>query len=146
MRIIIDGDACPSREVIEGVAKEKGLQVIIYCTYDHLIKSSYSEVRIVDRGFQSVDMKIMNETKKNDIVVSQDYGVAAMVLPKGAFAIHPTGKIYNSQNIDVLLMKRHINAKVRRGGGKIQGPKKRKAIDVERLRSNLIKLIEENLS
>lgn len=144
MRIIIDGDACPSRKVIEDVAKEYGLEVIIFCTYDHLIKSSYSEVRIVDKGFQSVDMKIVNENKKNDIVVSQDYGVAAMVLGKGSHAINPNGKIYTEGNIDTLLMKRHINAKVRRGGGKISGPKKRSGADDERLRSNLKKLIDEN--
>lgn len=144
MRIIIDGDACPSRKIIEEVAKSYNLEVIIFCTYDHLIKSNYSEVRIVDKGFQSVDMKVVNENKKNDIVVSQDYGVAAMVLGKGSHAINPSGTIYTEGNIDTLLMKRHINAKVRRGGGKIQGPKKRKASDDERLRRNLIRLIEDN--
>lgn len=144
MRIIIDGDACPSKEVIEKVAKEYGLDVIIYCTYDHLVKSDFSEVRIVDSGFQSVDMKIMNETRSGDLVVSQDYGVAAMVLPKKAYAIHPNGKIYTEDNIEVLLMKRHVNAKVRRGGGKISGPKKRSKLDVERLRNNLERIIKES--
>jgi len=144
MRIIIDGDACPSRESIEGVAKEYNIEVIIFCTIDHMIKSNYSEVRVVDRGFQSVDMKVMNETKKNDIVVSQDYGVAAMVMPKGAHAINPTGKLYTEQNIDTLLMRRHVNAKVRRSGGRIEGPKKRTKTDDERLKRNLIEIIKKH--
>ena len=68
MRIIIDGDACPGISIIERIAKKYSLQVILYCDINHFIRSDYSDVRIVDSGFQSADMYIMNETKENDIV------------------------------------------------------------------------------
>jgi uncharacterized protein YaiI (UPF0178 family) len=142
MRIIVDGDACPARELIEKAAKENKVELIIYCSIDHMIKSNYAQVRYVDKGSQAVDMKVANEAKKNDIVISQDYGVAAMVLGKGCYAISPKGRIYNDNNIDSLLFQRHLSAKVRKSGGKYSNPKKRTKEDDERLYKNLFKLIQ----
>ncbi|MDP4144581.1 MAG: YaiI/YqxD family protein [Bacillota bacterium] len=141
MRIIVDGDACPGKELIEMAAKEYNIEVIIYCNINHAIKSNYSRVIQVDSGFQSVDMKVANEAKANDIVVTQDYGVAAMVLGKKCFAISPKGNIYDNENIDRLLFERHISQKVRRGGGRTSNPKKRNEDDNKRLYNNLKKLI-----
>ena len=80
MKIIIDGDACPGISIIEKVAKSYKVEVVIFCDINHFIQSDYSAVKIVDSGFQSVDMYVVNETKENDIVISQDYGVAAICL------------------------------------------------------------------
>ncbi|ACD51318.1 YaiI/YqxD family protein [Clostridium botulinum] len=142
MKIIIDGDACPGISIIEKVAKDRGIPVIIYCDINHFIQSNYSEVKIVDSGFQSVDMFVINETKANDIVISQDYGVAAICLPKKASVINPKGFIYDESNIDRLLEERHLSQKIRRGGGKTSNPKKRTNEDNLRLEKNLIRLIE----
>ncbi|MBE6072544.1 MAG: YaiI/YqxD family protein [Clostridium butyricum] len=144
MRIIIDGDACPGISIIEKIAKKYQLPVIIYCDINHFIQSNYSDVRIVDSGFQSADMYIMNETKENDIVISQDYGVAAICLSKKAKGINPKGYIYTEKNIDRLLEERHISQKIRKAGGRTSGPRKRNKEDDMRLENNLIKLIEEN--
>ncbi|MCY6957021.1 YaiI/YqxD family protein [Clostridium brassicae] len=142
MKIIVDADSCPGREYIEKVAKEYNIEVNMYCDINHIIESDYSSVKIVDSGFQSVDMYIVNESTKGDIVVTQDYGVAAMVLGKKAYAISPKGYIYSDDNIDKLLFERHISSKVRRSGGKTNNPKKRTSEDDERLYRNLIKLIK----
>ena len=103
MKIIIDGDGCAGRDIIEKVAKKHSVKILIYCTINHMINSDYSEVRMVDGGFQSVDMYVANNTDKNDIVITQDYGVAAMALGKGALAISPRGYIYDNDNIYRLL-------------------------------------------
>lgn len=145
MRIIIDGDACPGISIIEKIAKKYELQVIIYCDINHFIQSDYSDVRIVDSGFQSADMYIMNETKENDIVVSQDYGVAAICLSKKAGVINPKGYIYTEKNIDRMLEERHISQQIRKAGGRTSGPKKRNKEDDLRLEKNLVKIIEENI-
>lgn len=142
MKIIIDGDACPGISIIERVAKDSDISVIIYCDINHFLQSEYSEVKIVDSGFQSVDMYVMNATKEGDIVVSQDYGVAAICLSKKAKVINPKGYIYNEKNIDRLLEERHISQKIRKGGGRTSNPKKRTEEDDLRLERNLIKLIE----
>lgn len=145
MRILVDADACPGRDIIEKAAKEFKIEVIMYCDVNHMIKSDYSTIVYADSGFQSVDMKIANAVKKNDIVVTQDFGVAAMVLSKNAFAISPKGNIYSNENIDRLLFERHIASKVRRSGKKTSNPKKRNRDDDERLYTNLIKLIKKLL-
>lgn len=142
MKIIIDGDACPGISIIEKIAKNHEVPVKIYCDIHHFIQSDYSEVKIVDSGFQSVDMYVMNETKEGDIVVSQDYGVAAICLSKKAKVINPKGYVYNEENIDRLLEERHISQKIRQSGGRTSNPKKRTQEDNLRLEKNLIKLIE----
>lgn len=138
MRIIVDADACPGREIIEKAAQKNCIEVIMYCDINHILKSDYSKIVYVDSGFQSVDMKIANEAKKGDIVVTQDFGVAAMVLGKNAYALSPKGNIYSNDNIERLLFERHLGQKVRRGGGRTVNPKKRDIEDDKRLYNNLI--------
>lgn len=142
MRIIVDADACPGKDIIESLGKEHGLEIIMYCDINHVLNSSYSTIKYMDSGFQSVDMAVANEAKEKDIVVTQDFGVAAMVLGKKCFAISPKGYIYDNNNIDKLLFERHISAKVRRAGGKTSNAKKRNKEDDERLYRNLLKLIK----
>lgn len=146
MKIIVDADACPGKQMIERAAKENSIQVIMYCDISHTITSSYSEVRYVDKGFQSVDMALINVTENGDIIVTQDYGVAAMALGRKAYAISPKGHIYDNDNMDRLLFERHISAKVRRSGGKTSNPKKRIKEDDERLYYNLLNLIKMGLN
>ena len=146
MRIIVDGDSCPGKTIVEKVAKEHNIEVIIYCDINHVINSEYSTVIYVDSGFQTVDMKIANIANKNDIIITQDFGVAAMVLSKDAFALSPKGNIYSSENIDRLLFERHISQKVRKSGGKTKNAKKRNAEDDKRLEYNLKRLIKENMN
>jgi uncharacterized protein len=141
MKIIVDADACPGKDIIEGLGKEYGLEIIMYCDINHVLSSDYSTIKYMDSGFQSVDMAVANEAKEMDIVVTQDFGVAAMVLGKKSLAISPKGFIYDNDNIDKLLFERHMSAKVRRGGGKTSNPKKRIKEDDERLYRNLLKLI-----
>lgn len=146
MKIIIDGDACPGISIIENIAEKYSIEVTIYCDYNHFIQSSYSCVKTVDSGFQSVDMYVINEAEINDIIVSQDYGVAAICLGKKCSVISPKGYIYDESNMDRLLEERHLAQKIRRGGGKTSNPKKRTKEDDLRLQNNLKRLIENSLS
>lgn len=145
MRIIVDADACPGKDIIEKVAKLHDIQVLMFCDINHVIKSNYSKVIYADSGFQSVDMKVVNEAKRGDIIITQDFGVAAMVLSKKSYAISPKGYIYDEDNMDRLLFERHISNKVRKSGGKTNNPKKRKIEDDHRLYENLEKIIINNI-
>jgi hypothetical protein len=108
-----------------------------------VLSSDYSEVKIIGAGADAVDFALINMCKKDDIVVTQDYGVAAMALGKGALAIHQSGKWYTNDNIDRMLMERHLNKKSRRASGKhhLKGPKKRTEEDDVRFRESFEKLI-----
>ncbi len=146
MKIYVDADACHVVSIVEQVAGKYKIEVMLLCDTNHVLNSDYSEVKIIGAGAEAVDFALINLCNKNDIVVTQDYGVAAMALGKGAYAIHQSGKWYTDQNIDQLLMERHFGKKARRASGKnhLKGPKKRtEEDDVRFFRSfeNLIKSI-----
>ena len=118
MKIFVDADACPVVGIVEELAKKYTIPVTLLCDTNHVISSDYSEVIVVGAGADAVDYKLISMCHKGDMVVSQDYGVAAMALGKGAYAIHQSGKWYTNENIDQMLMERHLNKKARRASQK----------------------------
>lgn len=125
MNILVDADACPVKQIIVKVAKEKNIHVIMFIDTSHEIDDGYSEVVIVDKASDSVDFALVNKVQKGDVVVTQDYGVAAMSLARGAVAINQNGLIYSDENMNKLLFERHLSQKVRRSGNRVSGPSKR---------------------
>ena len=143
MRVFIDADACPVVSIVENISKKYNIPVTLLCDTNHVLTSEYSEVIVVGAGADAVDYKLISICHRGDIVVSQDYGVAAMALGKGAFAIHQSGKWYTNDNIEQMLMERHLNKKARRSSYKnhIKGPKKRTEEDDERFTQSFEKMI-----
>lgn len=142
MTILVDGDACPVKQIIVEEAQKRGIPVVMVCDTSHELRDGYSEVVTVDKGADSADYALINRIKPGDTVVTQDYGVAAMALSKGAVALHQDGFIYNNDTIDELLFKRHLGQKIRRSGGRTKGHKKRDRSLDELFRQKLIELIE----
>ena len=101
--------------IVEAIAEKYNISATLLCDTNHVLYSDYSEVIVVGAGADAVDYKLISICHKGDIVVSQDYGVAAMALGKGAYAIHQSGKWYTDENIDRMPMERHLNKKARRG-------------------------------
>lgn len=141
MKILVDADACPVKQIVIRVAKEKGLPVTMFIDTSHLIDDGYSEVITVDKQRDSVDLALVNRAVAGDIVVTQDFGLAAMVLAKGAKALNQNGMIYSDNNMDRLLFERHISQKVRRSGGRTSGPRKRTKEDDARFEAAFKKLL-----
>lgn len=127
MRIFVDADACPVVKIVEKIAKRYGIDVILLCDTNHILTSDYSEVKVIGAGADAVDFALVNMIIKGDVAVTQDYGVASMVLGKGGYCIHQSGKIFSDDNIGGLLMDRHLAKKARMTKSKhhIKGPKKR---------------------
>lgn len=141
MRILVDADACPVKQIIEKVGKEHQIPVVMIIDTSHILHSDYSEVITVSQGPDAVDIALINRTKKGDIVVTQDYGVATMALGKQAVAIHHSGKIYTDDNINQLLFERHISRKQRKAGVRTSIIRKRTKNPYEDFESSLRKLI-----
>ena len=143
LHIWVDADACPVVGIVERIAEKYAIPVTLLCDTNHVLESAYSEVIVVGAGADAVDYKLISLCHRGDIVVSQDYGVAAMALGKGAYAIHQSGKWYTNDNIDRMLMERHLNKKARRASGKnhIKGPRKRTSEDDEHFRESFEKMI-----
>ena len=143
MKIIVDADACPVKKEIEKIAKKFELEVVMVCDTSHVISSDYSSVVTVDKGADSVDFALVNMIKAGDIVVSQDYGVAAMALAKGARAIGNGGVVYTDYNIDAMLTQRYLSKENRRKGGKFPKSKKSNGPDREKFCKSLESIIAQ---
>lgn len=143
MQIFVDADACPVIPIIEEIAKTYSIPVTLLCDTNHVLYSDYSRVVVVGAGADAVDYKLISICQKGDIVVSQDYGVAAMALVRGAYAIHQSGKWYTNDTIDQMLMERHLNKKARRSSHKnhLTGPKKRTDEDDNRFCQSFDKMV-----
>ena len=145
MKIFVDADACPVIDIVEDIATKYNIPVTLLCDTNHVLTSDYSEVVVVGAGADAVDYKLISICHRGDIVVTQDYGVAAMALGKGAFAIHQSGKWYTNENIDQMLMERHFNKKARRASSRnhIKGPRKRTEEDDQRFAESFEKLLRK---
>jgi uncharacterized protein YaiI (UPF0178 family) len=142
-QIYVDADACPVVGVVEKIAKKYDVACTLLCDTNHILESEYSEVKIIGAGADAVDFALINMASKGDVVVTQDYGVAAMALGKGCFSIHQSGRWFTNDNIDELLMQRHMVKKAKRSSSKshLKGPSKRTAQDDERFEESFEKMI-----
>ena len=144
MKIIVDADACPVKEIIEGMARHNRIKVIMVSNYSHEIRSDYAETVVVDKEAEAADITIVNMTEPGDIIITQDYGLASIVLAKGARALNPNGKVYTDQNIDMLLTQRYLNAKARRARGRHINLPKRSTKDNLNFEQSFQRLLDKN--
>ena len=144
MRILVDADSCPVVSIVEKTAKKYEIPVVLLCDTNHVLYSDYSEVITVGAGADAVDFKLVSLCQKGDIVVTQDYGVAAMILGKGAYGIYQSGKWYTDENIDQMLIERYLAKKARNAKRKrhLKGLSKRTEEDDKSFEVFLNKLIE----
>ncbi|AWB45399.1 YaiI/YqxD family protein [Paenibacillus sp. CAA11] len=124
MRIVVDGDSCPVKKEIVATASLFEIAVLMVSSFDHLLQGGEGvEVVRVDRSSQSADLYIANTLVKGDILITQDYGLAALAIAKSCAVLSPRGDSYHEGNIDYLLDRRHTQAKARRAGQHSKGPK-----------------------
>ena len=109
------------------LARRHSIECLILCDTAHEFDKEGVHTITVSKGADSVDFALVNLVQKGDVVVTQDYGLAAMCLARGAVPLNQNGMIYTSDNIDALLQQRHTAQKIRRGGGRLKGPPKRGA-------------------
>jgi uncharacterized protein len=144
MRILVDADSCPVKEIIVDVAQKFGIPVIMFIDTSHIIDDGCSEVIVVDRGKDSVDIALINRATKGDIVITGDYGVAALALAKDAVPVSHQGHIFNAGNIDRHLFERYLGQKIRRSGGRTTNPKARRRDDDRSFEKALASLCSGN--
>ena len=143
MTVFIDADACPVTRIAEKIAKQYGVPVTLLCDTNHVLASDYSSIRVVGAGSDAVDLALINLCKHGDIVVTQDYGVAALALGKGARAIHQSGRWYTDDNIDAMLMERHLAKKARSSSrNHMKGPSKRTKDDDIRFAESFERMVQ----
>ncbi|MBO0438746.1 hypothetical protein DOK67_0000466 [Enterococcus sp. DIV0212c] len=146
MKIFIDGDGSPVKESTIETALVYSIDVVIVTSIDHYSLKEYPKnvsFVYVDKGADAADYKIVQLIRSGDILVTQDYGLASLVLPKGVRVLHQLGYEYTGENIDGLLEQRYFSAKVRKSGGHTKGPKAFTQADRDKFKEKLIALIKE---
>lgn len=118
MKILVDADACKVVNKAVKIAKKNGIRLVLFSDTNHDIRTDYGEVRIVSSGSDAVDFAILNNCEKGDIVVTNDGGLATLVLAKKGFVLNSYGKSYTDQNIDEYLNARYIRERIKRSGRK----------------------------
>jgi len=147
MKVYIDADACPVTKIAERIARKYSVPVVLLSDTNHVLTSDYSEIHVIGAGADAVDIALINLCQRGDIVITQDYGVAALALGKGARAIHQSGKWFTDENIEGLLMERHMAKKARRSSKHhLKGPPKRTEEDDQRFEASFVRMIEEALN
>jgi len=126
MTVFIDADGCPVVDIAARLSKQASVECVILCDTSHVIEKSGARTITVSQGNDSVDYTLVNMVQKGDIVITQDYGLAAMCLARCAIPINQDGMIFTSDNIDGLLLQRHTARKIRMSGGRMKGPAKRR--------------------
>jgi len=143
MVIFIDADGCPVVDITVNTALKNNIKPVIVCDTSHIFNYDNAEIIVVEKGNDSTDFFLINKVKKGDIVVTQDYGLAAMCIAKKAIPINQNGFVYTNQNIDSMLLRRHIAKEIRHSGGKVPNMKKRKFSDNERFKKCLSDIIHK---
>jgi uncharacterized protein YaiI (UPF0178 family) len=138
MRILIDADGCPVTDNTIRIAHRLNIEVVILCDTSHVFNKEGVQTITVSKGADSVDFALVNMVQTGDIVVTQDYGLAAMCLARKAIPINQDGMEYNNDNIDALLSARHIAKKIR------SSP--RKSGIITRLKGNPKRLLSQDLT
>lgn len=145
MTVYIDADGCPVTRLAVSISKRYNLSCTIVCDSAHCFETDYAKVIVTSTGADSVDYKITNMLRHGDIVVTQDYGLAAMSLSRGAYPINQNGIIFTDDNIDAFLNSRALYAKIRRSGGRHKGPPKRTEKENAEFEKSFCELIESLL-
>jgi uncharacterized protein YaiI (UPF0178 family) len=141
MKILIDADGCPVVDSTVQIAREHNIDCLILCDTAHVFEKDGAATLTFSKGADSVDFALVNRVSPGDIVVTQDYGLAAMCLSKNAAVLSQDGMEYTEKNIDALLLARHTARKIRHAGGRLKGPPKRTAVQDQRFEAELTRLL-----
>ena len=143
MHILIDADGCPVVDITVRIARQNSIECLIICDTSHVFEKEGAKTVTVSKGPDSVDFALVNMIQTGDIIITQDYGLAAMCLARRGIAVSQNGMIYDDSNIDALLYARYSAKKIRNSGGRIKGPAKRTADQDREFETVLVRLISE---
>ena len=146
MKIYVDADACPVKDVVIAEGTKAGIPIILVTSFSHFSNAEQPagvEIIYVDSGADAADYRIMRLAKKDDLIVTQDYGLASLGLAKGCIVLHHKGYRYTNENIDQLLQTRYLSAMARKGGKRTKGPKPFTTEDREKFRELFKKAIRD---
>lgn len=145
-QVIIDGDACPVTNSVVELTQGTSIFVTVVRSFSHFsskVQPDHVNIIYVDDGPDAVDYKIVKITQSEDIVITQDYGLASLLLNKAKVVMHHKGFVFNQNNINTLLEQRHASAQFRKSGGRTKGPSAFTADNIAIFEQNFLSIIND---
>lgn len=144
-KILIDADGCPVVDETIEIGEAYGIEVILVADTSHVFSYEDISVIVADKGRDRTDFILLQNVEKDDIVITQDYGLAALVLSRKAHPVSHNGFLYTEDNMDDFLASRYMGSLMRKH--KNHGPhmRKRTREDDERFIATLESLLESLL-
>lgn len=142
MIIYVDGDSCPVIPIIKDICNSRDLKYMVISDYNHDLKVPDENRFIVDCEQDEADLYIANRIESGDFLITNDMGLASMVLGKKVTVLNFNGDSINLNNIDVLLFQRHVASRERKNNIYKSKFKKRKKEDDENFRVSLLNTLD----
>lgn len=142
MIIYVDGDSCPVIPIIKDICNSRGLKYMVISDYNHDLKVPEENRFIVDCEQDEADLYIANRIESGDFLITNDMGLASMVLGKKITVLNFNGDSINLNNIDVFLFQRHVASRERKNNIYKSKFKKRKKEDDENFRTSLLNTLD----
>ncbi|AQX53711.1 YaiI/YqxD family protein [Priestia flexa] len=142
--IFVDADACPVKKEIVELAHTYCVEVVFVASYAHMqTNPSAGKWVYVDSEKEAVDLYILNHVQQGDVAVTQDTGLASMLLSRRVYVLSPRGKVYSENDMDTVLFFRYVSAKERKAGRYSKGPKAFSDEDREKFSTALEKILSK---
>lgn len=128
--LYVDADACPVKSEVVKVAERHGLPVVFVANaWMAVPRGPRVRVQVVSGAFDAADDWIVEQARRDDVVVTADIPLAARCLTIGARVLGPSGRPFTDDNIGNALAQRELMADLRAygvgGGPPPFGPKDR---------------------
>ncbi|WP_342666998.1 YaiI/YqxD family protein [Priestia koreensis] len=144
MRVFVDADACPVKKEISTIADVLNVAVIYVASYNQAsAHNAEGEWKYVDAEKEAADLYIMNQAKPQDVAVTQDIGLASILVKQGVNVLSPRGRYFEEKDMSEALFMRYVSAKERRAGHYGKGPKRFTDRDRERFKETFQKLLSK---
>jgi uncharacterized protein YaiI (UPF0178 family) len=116
-RIYVDADACPVKTETVKVATRHNVPVIFVAnSWMQTPRGGRCRLEVVAGEFDAADDWIVEQVRRNDIVVTADIPLASRCLKQGARVLGPSGKPFTEDNIGNALATRELMADLRAYG------------------------------
>ena len=148
--IWIDADACPKaiKEALYAISGRLQLEVVLVANSSMFIPPSpLIRLVTVKSGADMADSYIVEHVGTNDIVVTADIPLAALIVEKEAIALNVRGEIYTEENVRERLSMRDFMKELRDSSGlEIGGPESFGPKDKEKFLNSINRILVKKLS
>jgi uncharacterized protein YaiI (UPF0178 family) len=130
VHLYVDADACPVKAEAVKVAERHGLPVMFVANaYLAVPRGPRVRIQVVRGSFDAADDWIVEQIRRDDVVITSDIPLASRCLRAGARVLKPNGQRFTDDNIGNALAGRELAQELRAygvgGGPPPFGPKDR---------------------